>query len=66
MSKDKIIESLTVALIIGVVSFFVDMSIRLNKAEGHIGSTADKIDLIRNDVKDLKNCVIFKKCEVTK
>jgi hypothetical protein len=66
MSKDKIIESLTVALIIGVVSFFVDMSVRLNKAEGHIGSTADKIDTIRVDVKDLKNCVIFKKCEVSR
>lgn len=66
MNKEKIIESLSIALIIAVVSFFIDMSVRLNKAEGHIGSTADKIDLIRNDVKDLKNCVIFKKCEVTK
>lgn len=66
MSKDKIIESLTVALIIGVVSFFIDMSVRLNKAEGHIGSTADKIDVIKTDVKDLKNCVIFKKCEVSR
>jgi len=66
MSKDKIIESLTVALIIGVGSFFIDMSVRLNKAEGHIGSTADKIDTIRVDVKDLKNCVIFKKCEVSR
>jgi hypothetical protein len=66
MNKEKVIEGLTLALIVGVVSFFIDMAVRLNKAEGHIGSNADKLEVIRVDVKDLKNCLIFKKCEVTR
>lgn len=57
--KDKIIEGLSITLIVGFIGFLSDMAIRLSKAEGNIDKNKENvetnIDYIRADVKEIKS-----------